>query len=107
MESFWINIYSKVVFMDDIRKVCSLNVLDGAKISVQAIRCWVIFYATALKTLKRDFGDKFLISYLRIKNLFCQPQTKDNDRKSLRQFHHQIQTLNACHISIRYKRTIF
>lgn len=94
--------------MDDIRKVCSLNVLDGgAKISVQAIGCRVIFYATALKTLKRDFEDKFLISYLRIKNLFCQSQTKDNDRKSLRQFHHQIQTLNACHISIRYKRTIF
>ena len=64
------------------------------------------FYATALKTLKRDFGDKFLISHLKLKNLLDQFQIKGSDRITLRQYHHQLKTFNAWLISIRYETPI-
>ena len=45
-----------------------LSVLDGdAKISIEAIGSNGIFYATALKTLKRDFGNPLLIAHLALK----------------------------------------
>lgn len=61
---------------------------SDTKRSMHATGCSVIFYATAFKTLKREFRDRFLISYLKLKNLFCQLQIKDNNRTSLWQFHH-------------------
>ena len=56
---------------------------SDTKRSMHATGCSVIFYATAFKTLKREFRDRFLISYLKLKNLFCQLQIKDNNRTSL------------------------
>ena len=44
-----------------------LSVLDGdAKRSIQSIGSSGIFYATALKTLKRDFGNPLMIAHLRL-----------------------------------------
>ena len=62
-----------------------LNVLKGdAKKSVEIIGKSGIFYATARKTLKRDFGNAFTVAYMKTKLLFDKPQLKHNDRISLK-----------------------
>ena len=108
IEIFRNNIHSKVTFSGDICMARLLSVLKGdAKISVQSIGTNGIFCATALKTLKRNFRDKILISDLKSKNLFDQPQIKGSDRITLRQYHHQLKTFNAWLISIRYEHLFF
>ena len=87
--SFRNNIHSKVTFNDHIRMAWLLKVLDGdTKRSVQSIGTNGIFNTTALKTLKRDSAGKFLILYLKLKNLLDQPQIKDNGKIALRQYYH-------------------
>ena len=55
-----------------------LSVLEGeAKRSVESIGISGIFYATALKTLKRDFGNPIVTGHLKMKHLFKQPQNKE------------------------------
>ena len=62
-----------------------LSVLKGeAKKLVESIGKSGIFYATALKTLKRDFGNAFTVAYMKTKLLFDKPQLKHNDRISLK-----------------------
>ena len=55
---------------------------------MQSIGTNGIFNTTALKTLKRDSAGKFLILYLKLKNLLDQPQIKGNGKIALRQYHH-------------------
>ena len=56
-----------------------LYALEGeAKKFVESIGCEGIFYATALKSLKRDFGNPLLVSHLKIKSIFDQPQINPN-----------------------------
>ena len=58
-----------------------LSTLDGeAKRTVDAIGCNKIFYATALKTLKRDFGNPLIVAHSRL---------------SLRQFYQQLKCNNS------------
>ena len=60
------------------------SMLDGeAKRVIAAIGSDCIFYATALKTLKKDFGDPLLLAYLKIKVVFDRPHVKTNDRIGL------------------------
>ena len=77
-----------------------LSVLKGeAKKLVESIGKNGIFYATALKTLKRDFGNAFTVAYMKTKLLFDKPQLKHNDRISLKG---QLITFSAtakCHIT--------
>ena len=83
------------------------SVLEGdAKRFVKSIGTSGTFYATALKTLKRDFSDKFLISHLKLKNLLDQFQIKGSDKITLSQYHRQLKTFNAWLISIRYETPI-
>ena len=49
-----------------------------------------IFYATALKTLKRDFGSPVVVTHFKIKSLLDAPQIYANDRVGLPQFHQQL-----------------
>ena len=61
-----------------------LSVLDReAKKAVQTIGASGIFYAAALKTLKRDFRSPLFILHFRLKNLFDKPQIRANDRTIL------------------------
>ena len=54
-----------------------ISVLEGeAKISVKSIGCNGVYYTTALKVLKRDFGNPVLVPHLKIKSLLDQPQLK-------------------------------
>ena len=46
-----------------------------------------IFYTTALKILKKNFGDPLLVAHLKIKAVFDRLQIKTNYRVGLRNFH--------------------
>ena len=73
-KSFTSNIHFKPSFTDCTRMERLLSVLEGeAKRSVESIRISGIFYATALRTLKRDFGNQIVIAHLKMKHLFNQP----------------------------------
>ena len=60
------------------------------------------FYATALKTLKCDFGNPLLILHAKLKLLFDQSQIKSTDRISLLRFHQQHKINNAWLLSMGY-----
>ena len=73
-----------------------ISVLESeAKRSVESIGCNGIFYATALKSPKRDFFNPALVSHLKIKSLLDQPQLKANSKTGLRHYHQQIKTTNT------------
>ena len=81
-----------------------LSVLDGdAKRSIQSIGSSGIFYATALKALKRDHGNPIIVSHLRVKSLFEFPPIKSNDRIALRNFHQKLKITITWLKSIGYE----
>ena len=81
-----------------------LSVLDGdAKRSIQSIGSSGIFYATALKALKRDYGNPITVSHLRVKPLFEFPPIKSNDRIALRNFHQKLKITITWLKSIGYE----
>ena len=81
-----------------------LSVLDGdAKRSIQSIGSSGIFYATALKALKRDYGNPITVSHLRVKSLFEFPPIKSNDRIALRNFHQKLKITITWLKSIGYE----
>ena len=49
-----------------------------------------IFYATALTTLKRDFGNPLIVTHSRRSFVFDKLQIKTNDKINLPQFHQQL-----------------
>ena len=85
-----------------------LSILDGAtKKAAETVSTPEIFYATALKTLKRDFVSLLLTSHFRLKNLFDKPQIQANDRITLRQFHQELKLTITWLMSVGYKVPIF
>ena len=85
IENFKIMVHLKTTFNDTIRMERLLSVLKGeAKRSVEYIGRNGIFYATTLKCLKREFGNPNVITHLKLKSLFDQPQIKAADRASLK-----------------------
>ena len=73
-----------------------VSVLDGeAKPTVEAIGCNKIFYAIALKNLKRDFGIPLIVAHSRLCSVFDKAQIKANDKVGLRQFHQQLKCNNS------------
>ena len=84
-----------------------ISVFEGeAKRSVESICCIGIFYVTALKSLKRDFGNPVLVSHLEIKALLDQTQLKANIKTGLRHYHQQIKTTNTWLMSMGYQNPI-
>ena len=85
-----------------------LSTLDGeAKRIVDTIGCSKIFYAAALKTLKRDFGNLLIVAHSRLSSIFDKPQIKANDKISLRQFHQQLKCNNSWLLLMGYKSPLF
>ena len=81
-----------------------ISVLDGeAKRVIAAIGSNGIFYTTALKTWKKNFGDPLLVALLKIKAVFDRPQIKINDRIGLRNFHQHLKICNSWLCSIGYE----
>ena len=81
-----------------------ISVLDGeVKRVIAAIDSNGIFYATALKTLRKNFGDPLLVAHLKIKAVFDRPQIKTNDKIRLRNFHQHLKICNSWLYSIGYE----
>ena len=71
-----------------------LSVLEGdAKWVVSAIGRNGLLYATALKTLKREFGNPEAVFFLKLKAVLDQSQMQTDDQKGLKQFHQQLKTV--------------
>ena len=68
-----------------------ISVLDGEpKKCINAFGTNGIFYASALKSLKKQFGNSYLMSYYKIKILFNLPPLLANDHIGLRCYHRQL-----------------
>ena len=91
IENFYSRVHRMASFDNNLKMDRLLSVLDGdAKRSIQSIGSSGIFYATALKALKRDYGNPIIVSHLRVKSLFAFPPIKSNDRTALRNFHQKL-----------------
>ena len=107
ISNFRNRINGKVSFNDIMRIERLLSALEGeAKKSVESIGCEEIFYAKALKSLKRDFGNPLLVPHLIIKSIFDQPQIKPNDKIELRKYHQQVKITNTWLLSMGYENPI-
>ena len=101
IQNFKSRIHSKGSFNDTIRMERLLSVLDGpARSSIESIGTNSIFYATALKSLKRDYGNPYVIAHLKLKEMFDRPQININDNEGLRNFYQQLKTAIAWFESI-------
>ena len=102
IENFRARVHLKSTFDDNLRMERLCSVLYGeAKRVIETIGNTGRFYATALKTLKCDFGNPLLILHAKLKLLFDQSQIKSTDRISLQRFHqHKIN--NAWLLSMGY-----
>ena len=69
IDNFYQNVHSKMTFSDNIRMTRLISLLDGdAKRAIQSIGSSGLFYASALKTLKRDFSNPLLVAMLHMKS---------------------------------------
>ena len=107
ISNFRNRIHEKVSFNDSMRMERLLSALEGeAKNSVESNGCEGIFFATALKSLKRDFGNPVLVTHLKIKSIFDQPQVEPNDKIGLRKYHQQVKITNTWLLSMGYENPI-
>ena len=73
-----------------------ISVVRGeVKKEIQSIGTNSMFYPKALKTLKREYGNPLLVSNLKLKKLFEQPQLKNQNRAALREYQHQLKCSNT------------
>ena len=104
IENFFSRVHQKSSFDDNLSMLRLTGVLDGeAKRVMAAIDSNGIFYATALKTLKKNFGDPLLVAHLKIKVVFDRPQIKPNDKIGLRNFHQHLKICNSWLCSSGYE----
>ena len=52
-----------------------------------------LFYATAMKTLKGNFGNPMVVSFLKLKSVLDVPQITNKNRACLRAFHQQLKSV--------------
>ena len=94
IENFKNRVHDKRSFTDDIRMERLLSVLDGeAKRTVTSIGRSGLFYATAMKTLKSNFGNPMVVSFLKLKSVLDLPQITNENRAGLRAFHQQLKSV--------------
>ena len=71
-----------------------LSVLGGkAKQTVISFARNGLFHATAMKTLKCNFGNSMVVSFLKLKSVLDLPQIKNENRASLSAFHQQLKSV--------------
>ena len=81
-----------------------ISLLDREeKLVIAAIASNGIFHPTALKTVKKNFGDPLLAVRLKIKAVFDCPQIKANDKIGLRNFQKHLKICNSWLCSTGYK----
>ena len=80
-------------FSDSMRMERSLSVLKvGVKNSIISIGTNGLFYVSALKPLKRHFGDPLIVAHLKLKSGFDKPQIKSGDRIVLTEFQQSLKS---------------
>ena len=93
IQNFKNRVHEKHSFTDDIRMERLISVLDGdAKRAVAAVGHSGLFYASALKLLKQDFGNPLVVSYKKVKAVLDQPQIQPNDKTLLRRYHQSLRS---------------
>ena len=81
----------KHMFTDSIRMEHLITVLDGEpKKCINAFCTNGMFYVRALKSLKKQFGNPYLVSYYKLKILFDLAPLSANDHVGLRCYHQQL-----------------
>ena len=65
-----------------------------------------LFYATALKAHKRECGNPYAVSFLKLKAVLDQSQIQTDDQKGLKQFHQQLKTVITWLTSMEYFSSI-
>ena len=86
--------YDKRSFTDDIRIERFLSELVGeGKQTVISIGRNGLFYATAMKTLKSNFGNSMVVSFLKLKSVLDHTQITNENRAGLRAFHQQLKSV--------------
>ena len=94
IENFKNRVHDKRSFTDDIRMERLLSVLDReTKRTVIPIGRNGFFYATAMKTLKSNFGNPMVVSFLKLKSVLDLPQITNENRAGLRAFHQQLKSV--------------
>ena len=91
IQSFKTRVHMKRSFSDSTRMERLISVLEGeAKQCVSSVGTDGIFYAGALKSLKTQFGNPYVVSYFKLKNLFDLPPLLHNDHQGLRCYYQQL-----------------
>ena len=70
---------------------------------VNWIKRITVFYASALKSLKSNFGNPLLVATFRMKTLFDKPRINERDIIALREYHQQLKMNNTWLISMGYE----
>ena len=94
IQNFKNRVYDKRSFTDDIPIERFLSVLDReTKRTVISIGRNGLFYATAMKTLKSNFGNPMVQLFLKLKSVLDLPQITNEHRARLRTFHRQLKSV--------------
>ena len=94
IQNFKHRVHNKISFSDSVRMDRLLSVLDGeAKRAVSVIGQDGLFYASALKLLKRQFGNPLMVSYLKLMEVLELPPIQHDDQNSLRNYHQKLKTI--------------
>ena len=107
IENFKTRVYNKVSFTNSMRMERLLRVLKGkAKRAVEWIGTNRIFLPTALKILKREFGNPLTVCHLKMKKLFEQPPIKRTDQTSLRLYYELVKCNNTWLLPMGYHHAL-
>ena len=94
IQNFKNRVHDKRSFTDDIRIERLLSELDRkAKRTVISIGRNGLFYATAMKTLKSNFGNLMVVLVLKLKSVLDLSQITNENRVDLRAFHQQLKSV--------------
>ena len=107
IQNFKSCVHDKRSFNDSIRMERLISVLDGkAKRVVTSVGQSGIFYASALKTLKRNFGNPVVVSYMKLKTVLDLPHLPPNDYNGLRAYHQTLKAAITWLVSMGYNAAI-
>ena len=84
---------SKIIFSDSIRIGRLLSVLDDdAKKALSAFVQDRLFYASALKLMKGEFGNPLMVWHLKLKDVLELPLILHGDQNNLKNYHQKPKT---------------
>ena len=97
IEKFRDQIHNKTTLTDSDRMSYLFQNLSGeAKKAVESLGVTGYSYPTALKTLKRPFGNPSSVASAYLKNLFDNSCVTPNDRQALRDYYYQVKACTTC-----------